>query len=164
MGMGKPVFCQFICPSGTLLGGIPLLGTHEELRATIGHLFALKMSILLAVLGACAVFHRFFCKALCPLGAVYGLFNKISFFRLGVDWARCVGCGKCASVCRMEVDPVKTPDSAECIRCGACKAACPRQAIRMGFLSHYPHGRPFPLDKTRLKCNDRIIGRRAAKD
>ena len=35
MGMGKPAFCQFICPAGTLQGGIPLLGTHEIGRAHV---------------------------------------------------------------------------------------------------------------------------------
>lgn len=133
MGMGKPAFCQFICPAGTLEGGIPLLGTHEELRQTIGALFSLKMAILIVTIVGCVLIYRFFCRVACPLGAIYGLMNKISVCHLEVDAQKCVDCGKCRKVCKMEVDPVKTPDSAECIRCGACAAACPADALKIGF-------------------------------
>lgn len=133
MGMGKPAFCQYICPAGMLEGGIPLLLSHKALRQTIGSLFALKMVILIVTVIGCVIIYRFFCRILCPLGAIYGLFNKISIYRLRVDANKCTNCGKCKRVCRMEVDPVKTPDSAECIRCGECSEACPEGAICMGF-------------------------------
>lgn len=133
MGMGKPAFCQYICPAGTLEGGIPLLTTHEELRQTIGSLFFLKMAILIGTVIGCVLIYRFFCKALCPLGAIYGILNKISIYHLEIDQHKCVSCGKCASVCKMDVDPVKTPNSAECIRCGKCKTVCPVNAIHIGF-------------------------------
>lgn len=133
MGMGKPAFCQFICPAGMLEGGIPLLLSHTALRQTIGPLFTLKMVILVVTIMGCILVYRFFCKTLCPLGAIYGLLNKISIYRLEVDEHKCVKCGKCKQVCKMEVDPVKMPDSAECIRCGVCKDACPAGAICMGI-------------------------------
>ena len=133
MGMGKPAFCQYICPAGTLEGGIPLLSTHAELRQTIGSLFSLKMAILILTIVGCIVVYRFFCRTMCPLGAIYGLMNKISIYHLEIDKNKCVNCGKCKQVCKMEVDPVKTPNSAECIRCGACVSACPKEAINMGF-------------------------------
>ena len=133
MGMGKPAFCQFICQAGTLEGGIPLIGTHAELRQTIGGLFFLKMAILLITIAGCIFIYRFFCRILCPLGAIYGLLNKISIYHLEVDPHKCINCGKCRQVCRMEVDPVKSPDDAECIRCGECQSACPKDAICLGF-------------------------------
>ena len=133
MGMGKPAFCQYICPAGTLEGGLFLLASHESLRNTIGALFGLKAAILILTLIGCVIVYRFFCRVLCPLGAIYGLFNKISLFRLEVDNHKCIGCGKCKEVGKMEVDPVKTPDSAECIRCGACADICPAGAVCMGF-------------------------------
>ncbi|MCM1037975.1 MAG: 4Fe-4S binding protein [Ruminococcus sp.] len=133
MGMGKPAFCQFICPAGTLEGGIPLLGTHAELRQTIGPLFYLKMAILLLTILGCIFIYRFFCRIFCPLGTIYGLLNKISIYHLHVDSHKCINCGKCRQICKMEVDPVKTPDSAECIRCGECANACPEGAICLGF-------------------------------
>ncbi len=133
MGMGKPAFCQFICPAGTLEGGIPLLSTHSELRQTIGSLFSLKMLILIITIIGSIIVYRFFCRVICPLGAIYGLMNKISIYRLEVDPHQCVNCGKCKKVCKMEVDPVQKPDSAECIRCGACAEICPKKAITLGF-------------------------------
>ncbi len=133
MGMGKPAFCQFICQAGTLQGGIPLLSTHEELRETIGSLFSLKMAILILTIAGCILVYRFFCRVICPLGAIYGLMNKVSIYHLEVNKHQCVNCGKCKNVCKMEVDPVKQKDSAECIRCKACVAACPNKAIQISF-------------------------------
>lgn len=133
MGMGKPAFCQYICPAGTLEGGLSLLAVHESLRKAVGTLFSLKMAILILTVIGCVFFYRFFCRILCPLGAIYGLFNKISIFHLEIDSHKCVGCGKCKETCKMEVDPVKTPGSMECIRCGACVDACPTGAVCLGF-------------------------------
>lgn len=133
MGIGKPAFCEFICPAGTLEGGIPLLSTHSELRQTIGHIFSIKITILILILLGTLSVYRFFCKTLCPLGAIYGLLNKISLYHLEIDKTLCVNCGKCSKVCQMDVDPVKTPDSMECIRCGACAAACPVNALHLEF-------------------------------
>ena len=75
---------------------------------------------------------RFFCKVMCPLGAIYGILNKVSFFHMDVDMEKCIHCGKCSSVCPMDVDPVETPDSAECIRCGKCTQVCSKDALKFG--------------------------------
>ena len=133
MGMGQPAFCQYICPAGTLEGGIPLMLANGEMRALMGPLFRWKSLVAGITVVGCVIVHRFFCKLLCPLGAIYGLLNKLSLYRLRVDGVKCVSCGQCARVCPMDVDPVQTPDSAECIRCGRCAAQCPARAICMGF-------------------------------
>ena len=132
-GLGAPAFCEFICPAGTLEGGIPMLLTHPELRAQLGGLFALKAIILIVTIVGCIICCRFFCKVMCPLGAIYGLLNKVSLYRVHVDRFSCVSCGRCASVCPMDIDPVAKPDSPECIRCGKCAASCPMQVISVGF-------------------------------
>ena len=130
-GSGDPAFCKYICPAGTLEGGIPLIVTHPELHAALGLLFSVKAAILLAVLVMSVFVCRFFCRCLCPLGALYGLMNKISLTRLSVDQARCTHCGACARVCPMELDPVRESQSAECIRCFECAAACPQKAVNV---------------------------------
>ena len=81
------------------------------------------------------LFYRPFCKWLCPLGAFYALFNKVSLVQMKVDKNKCVSCGKCAKACKMDVDVTKTPNHPECIRCGMCIRACPTNAVcfRCGF-------------------------------
>lgn len=132
-GVGAPAFCEYICPAGTLEGGLPLLATHPEFQQALGGLFAWKFTVLLVVLLACMMHYRFFCKTLCPLGAIYGQLNRISVYRLQVEHSRCIQCGKCRTVCRMGVDPLHAPDSAECIRCGECSEACPQGAIKLAM-------------------------------
>ena len=129
-----PFFCKFVCPAGTLAG--VLLALHDALvRSQLGWLFAWKSVILAAVVYAALIVWRPFCKYLCPLGAIYGFFNRVSLHALRLDVSRCVRCGKCAAVCRMCVDPARTPDSAECIRCGNCAAVCPTGALHVGWKS-----------------------------
>jgi len=153
MGMGKPAFCQFICPAGTLEGGLTLLASHPELRAALGKLFTLKTLILVVTLVGCVLVQRFFCKLLCPLGAIYGLLNKISFLRLNTDKSKCVVCGACARACPMDVDPTLHPDSTECIRCGKCAAVCPTKAISLSFIHKNPAAENVKTEITERQKN-----------
>lgn len=133
LGQGAPYFCKLICPVGTLEGGVPLVLVNKALRGTIGWLYTWKMAILIVTILLSIIIYRPFCKYICPLGAIYSVFNPISVFRYRVEKERCIGCGKCASACEMECDPVKNANSLECIRCGKCKQVCPVDAISSGF-------------------------------
>ena len=133
MGQGAPYFCKLICPAGTLEGGLPLVLLNKAMRGAIGWLYIWKNTILIATIVLSILIYRPFCKYICPLGAFYSIFNKVSLFRYRIDGDKCVHCGKCAKVCQMNVDPVKTPNSPECIRCGHCRQACPKDAISCGF-------------------------------
>jgi polyferredoxin len=132
-GAGIPWFCKFICPAGTLQAGLPLMAVNEDLRLATGVLFAFKLSVLAVVIIAAILIYRPFCKYLCPLGAIYGLLNRWSFYGMQVDKSRCVGCGACEKTCKMDVEVRKNVNSPECIRCGACKSVCPGGAIRSEF-------------------------------
>ena len=132
-GVGAPFFCKYICPVGTLEGGIPLVLLNEMLRSTLGWLFRWKFFLLILCVAASIFIYRPFCKYICPLGAFYGLFQKISLIRMRVDEDACVNCGKCARTCKMNVDPHTTPNSNECIRCRECVNACPMHALSMGI-------------------------------
>lgn len=133
VGMGAPAFCQYICPAGTLTAGLPLLAANAPLRAALGSLFTWKLALALLIVAGCVVIYRFFCRYLCPLGAIYALFNRISLYRLHLKRESCAACGSCRRACRMGVDPALAPNSGECIRCGDCAAACPHQALRLGW-------------------------------
>ena len=132
-GLSVPHFCKWICPVGMLEGGVLLALLDRGIRSAAHALYAWKLAILLLVLALSVFIHRPFCKYVCPLGAFYALFQKISFLHLELDTNACVRCGACAGVCRMQVDPVKTPNSAECIRCGECIHACPKNALQFRF-------------------------------
>ena len=49
-----------------------------------------------------------------------------------VDRGKCVSCGRCAEVCKMDVDITRTPNHGECIRCGKCVTVCPVDALAYG--------------------------------
>ena len=132
-GVTPPYFCKYICPAGTLGGGIPLLLADPALRSLAGGLFGWKVLVLAAVVVASMLIHRPFCRYLCPLGAFYALFNRFSFFQMHLDEAACIGCKKCEHACPMAVEVTKNINSAECIRCGKCKTVCPTGAISSGF-------------------------------
>ena len=129
VGQGSPWFCKYICPSGTLFGGIPLIAGNPALQSVLGWLFTWKSAILAVLTLLSVIVFRPFCKYLCPLGAVYGLFNPIALYRFKIDEDKCTNCGACQKVCPVDIPVQKTPNSPECIRCGKCKAACPHGAI-----------------------------------
>ena len=129
IGQGSPWFCQYICPSGTLTAGIPLVALNDTLKSAIGGLFAWKVSILVVLVLLSLWIYRPFCKYLCPLGAIYSVFNPIALYRYKVDGNACTRCGKCRKACKMDIKVWEKPNSGECIRCGDCLKACPEGAI-----------------------------------
>ena len=133
IGQGAPYFCKLICPAGTLEGGIPLVLLNETMRSAIGWLYAWKNLILIITIIAAIIIYRPFCRYICPLGAIYSLFNKVSVYRYQVNKHKCISCGKCADACKMAVNPLENANSLECIRCGRCKQACPTDAIESGI-------------------------------
>lgn len=133
-GIAPPYFCKYLCPAGTLGGGIPLLMADPMLRQAAGALFDWKLMVLGVILLASMFIHRPFCRYLCPLGAFYSLFNRFSFYQMKLDSARCIGCKKCEQTCPMAVEVTKNCNSPECIRCGKCREVCPTGAISSGFV------------------------------
>ena len=75
---------------------------------------------------------RFFCKYLCPLGAVYALLAKIRLFRIVKRREHCGACRVCTNNCSMGIPlyGVDTVKSGECINCFACMEHCPRGNVR----------------------------------
>ena len=128
-GLGESWFCKYICPVGTLEGGIPLVLLDKAMRGATGFLFKWKLVILIITLLSSIIIYRPFCRYICPLGAIYGIFNKISFYRYTIDAEKCTRCGECQKICKLDIPVWKEPNSMDCIRCGDCKAGCKNNAI-----------------------------------
>lgn len=141
VGMGDPYFCKLICPAGTIEAGIPLVIMNESLRQAVGSLFSWKVFLLVLTVVVSIFIVRPFCRFVCPLGAIYGLFNPISFYKLEVNSDKCIKCNKCTKTCPISIETYKTPNSPECIRCGECIHVCPTRAICSTFSFKENEGR-----------------------
>jgi len=132
--LGDPWFCKYICPSGTVFGALPLVAANDYLRGMLGALFVQKTAITLALVIAALFVSRFFCRVLCPLGAIYALFNRISFVRINFRENACSGCGECNRHCELKLEPVKEANHPDCVRCGKCVRSCGEKALTYGTL------------------------------
>jgi|MTBAKSStandDraft_2_1061841.scaffolds.fasta_scaffold01766_9 polyferredoxin len=136
----KPAFCTYICPAGTLEGGLTLVWS---LNIPLGVLYFWKVGLLILYSGFSVVIPRFFCRTTCPLGTMLGFFNRISLYTIRVDRDRCISCGACRTVCPSDINISEDPGSPECIRCGNCLPVCPVSCISF-----------TPLVKKKGACHD----------
>jgi len=121
-----PAFCIYICPAGTLEAGIPLVIANEELRNITGALFNFKIFILILIITASVFIFRFFCRFICPLGAIYSFFNRHAIIGVNVDKSKCAKCKICVKSCKSDVYQI---NDRECLRCGECKNLCKNNAV-----------------------------------
>ncbi|HEX9117087.1 MAG TPA: 4Fe-4S dicluster domain-containing protein, partial [Anaerolineae bacterium] len=86
---------------------------------------------LLIVLGLNLIERRFWCRYLCPLGALVGLGSKVAWINRRVDKLSCVDCGDCTNACGMGAIKLAdaSHDPAECVVCLDCGAVCRKEAI-----------------------------------
>lgn len=84
--------------------------------------------LVLSIVGS-FFYERFFCKYLCPLGALNAVIGRLSRFSIRRDPQVCIDCSLCTRACpvNLDVEHADTIRSAECISCGKCVAACPRE-------------------------------------
>ena len=113
-----------LCPMGTLSAGLPWVTLSESVRGMVGSFFWVKIGILLLFVTSSVLAKRPFCRAVCPLGAIFSLFNRGSFLQLAWNPDTCTRCGKCRKICPVDIRPDYKPDSAECLRCLDC-TRCP---------------------------------------
>ncbi len=153
-----PAFCKYICPAGTGEGAIGLLAhpDNADLFSMLGPLFTSKFVILVLIVAACVFVYRAFCRFLCPLGAIYGLFAKVSLLGVKVVPDKCTGCGLCVSHCPMDIRHV---GDHECIACGLCVDKCPTKAIQWkgGKILLHPNEMSAPVPGSKPRPWRRIV-------
>ncbi len=166
-GYGDTWFCKWVCPAGTLEAGLPLVAANEGIRSQIGWLFTWKVALLVASFGWMMVSMRPFCRTICPLGAIFGLFNRVSVLRLAIDSDRCTACGKCVAVCPVDLDVRRHPNSPECIRCLKCVQVCEADCLHYHFRGGLgvdrcdaPAARPIDEQSGDLPGGSQLVDRR----
>ncbi len=126
-----------LCPMGTLIGGLPWVTLNLNVRSMIRALFWVKIAILLFFITTSAIVKRPFCRAICPLGAIFSLFNKASLVQLAWNPDTCTKCGKCQKICPVDIRPDRNPTNPDCLRCLDC-TRCPSLRLVTVF-----HRNPF---------------------
>ncbi|MCL4457290.1 MAG: 4Fe-4S binding protein [Nitrospirae bacterium] len=91
-------------------------------------------ALFFLILGLNLVEKRFWCRYLCPLGAMLGLLSKFSILKRSVSEG-CTSCGACANVCQGNASPDKKEEwrDTECYYCWNCDDICPQNAVSFGF-------------------------------
>ena len=129
-GVALPAFCKYICPAGTFEGAVFLLANPKNASdfGMLNILFTRKFVIMLIIGLACVFCYRTFCRFICPLGAIFGLFSKVAVVGVKVDPVRCNHCGNCVRNCQMDVRHV---GDHECIHCAKCMDVCNQNALSL---------------------------------
>jgi len=131
----EPFFCT-LCPAGSLEAGIPIVtgawfdvhfGSHEIFSPSAGILdmigwwFWFKIGLLVLVIAGAVYIKRPFCRIACPLGALLGLFNRISLFiHPRSDTRDSAHPRYYLKNCPVDIAHPDNVDSSSCIKCREC--------------------------------------------
>jgi polyferredoxin len=89
----------------------------------------LTMWVLIALFALSVVYKNFWCRYLCPYGALLGLLSRLSPFKVRRNEGKCVGCHACTKNCPalIDVEARQVVTSAECFGCLTCVSHCPSE-------------------------------------
>lgn len=90
--------------------------------------------MMLALLAANLIIPRFFCRTLCPLGALLGVFGRFALWRIDRDPQKCTNCDLCLMHCEGASDPHMLLRQSECFACMNCIEDCPEDALAFRFM------------------------------
>ena len=85
--------------------------------------------IIIALVGMNLVIPRFFCRVLCPLGALLGTLSRFALWRIDRDLTKCTDCNLCMKHCEGAADPQAALRKSECFVCFNCIDDCPEDAL-----------------------------------
>jgi len=146
-----------------VIAWMPAAALHDFMAGPYGVIADVKMLnffrgigflgiAVLGWLGILSLFiQNFWCRYLCPYGALMGLVSLLSPVKIRRDAKACIECGKCSKACpsRLKVDELVQIRSAECMACMACVAACPvENALQLALP---PRQAPEAADRWRAR-------------
>jgi MauM/NapG family ferredoxin protein len=107
--------------------------------------------MLIAIVLANRFMTRFWCRVLCPLGALLGVLSKYSLFRIQRDVDKCIDCNKCLNHCQGGCDPHAELRISECHVCMNCIEMCPTGALHYGLpQERSSQHKPLDINRRRL--------------
>jgi polyferredoxin len=134
-GMPVPALGEFLAAPYWAIADVRMLHFFTDMSTT-----SLVVIVVLALLSL--IYRNFWCRYLCPYGALLGLFSMCSPFRVSRNTEHCTDCGACSRACPalIDVQHKQRVRSPECTGCLTCICRCPEQgALSMAFLK-----RPVP--------------------
>jgi ferredoxin-type protein NapH len=143
-GESHPLFVCRVCPAGALEAAVPTMAGQAIAGQEVVWPNAVKLTILALFLIAIFFMKRPWCRVLCPLGAIFSLFNRISAFFLRFNTEKCTHCDRCHKLCEYGIEPEKTPNDLHCIRCLEC-TKCSPEALNLGSI--FEHSKSKEIQK-----------------
>ncbi len=133
-----------IAPDATLLGTIPLIfnlgilpSGFDKLFSSLNFGLVVRYFVLFLILILIARISRFYCRYICPMGALNAIFSSKSLLGIYRDVGTCDTCGLCSKICPVQIDVEKAKlgriDGKECIMCLECVAACHTSALKISL-------------------------------
>jgi ferredoxin-type protein NapH len=134
-GEGHWLFICRLCPAGALEGALPNMAQQAVSGQALTWPSAAKMSILAVLLIAALFTWRPWCTLFCPLGAIYGLLNRVSVVYVGFQPTACTDCDLCHGLCHYRGSGQRRAGELRCIRCLEC-VRC--RALAVGTIAGSP--------------------------
>ena len=132
-GEEHPLFVCRICPAGALEAAVPNMVGQAFAGDQVVWPSAAKLTVLALFLIAIFFMRRPWCRVLCPLGAIFSLFNRFSAFFLRFESKECTHCERCHKLCEFGIEPEKSPNDLSCVRCLECTKCAP-EALNLGSI------------------------------
>ena len=127
--MSTEAIHDFMSTPYGLVADVKMLNFFRDIGQTAA--IVIGLLVLLSML-----IQNFWCRYLCPYGALLGITSLLSPVKIRRDIEACIDCGKCARACpsSLAVDQLAQIRSVECTACMACVAACPAEdALHLSF-------------------------------
>ena len=142
LGESHPLFFCRVCPAAGLEVSLPgaiqaMLAGHPIIWPNL-----IKMAVTLAVVVSMFFIRRPWCRVLCPLGAIFGLFTRLSMFTVRFYPGRCRQCGLCPPTCAYGVDSAVRAHDPTCIRCLDC-VRCNASHVEPAWKKPQPENQPL---------------------